>query len=298
MTKPLQAAAQLLWSNSCESQRSSGQSEPAFDTASLLAATRDGHLVGILHFQMGKGRIGWLQSPVLADAHSADAGEIKQSLICAGVQRLCGQGARLVQALLPCGDACSESLMACSFRRLTDLVEMKRPLSAPATFQLAAELEFVPFTESLAGELCHVIELTYRDSLDCPELDGIRPVEEVLEGYRAAGDFRRDLWLLVRAEGKYVGCVLMSYVAECEMVSLQYMGVVPSHRRSGIGRQITQRAIAGAAHVGAASLHLAVDARNSRAWQMYRELGFREVDRRTAYIFRCETSSDASPSGG
>jgi ribosomal protein S18 acetylase RimI-like enzyme len=148
------------------------------------------------------------------------------------------------------------------------------------------DLQFVPFSPDLEKQFHQIVVQTYSDSLDCPELDGMRPVEEVLEGYRGAGEFREAHWSLVRQAGNFVGCVFLGYFPFSKSAALQYMGVIPSHRRRGIARELVRHALQVANESGASRMSLAVDSRNAPAWRLYEELGFEETGRRSVFIIR------------
>ena len=60
-------------------------------------------------------------------------------------------------------------------------------------------LEWSPDTlEAIAA----LIEATYRDSLDCPALAGLRHIEDVMAGHKAAGLFSPHRWLLLLQAGQ------------------------------------------------------------------------------------------------
>jgi ribosomal protein S18 acetylase RimI-like enzyme len=137
----------------------------------------------------------------------------------------------------------------------------------------------------LQSQFRQVVEQTYRASLDCPELDGLRPIEDVFDGYRAAGAFQATHWSLAQREGEFVGVVLLANFPELQEVVLQYMGVVPAHRRRGIGRELVEHALRIAKGSGAKRLSLAVDDRNIYARRLYDQMGFTQLARRDAFIF-------------
>jgi len=70
---------------------------------------------------------------------------------------------------------------------------------------------------------------------------------------------------------------------ERELLSI---GVLPDHRRIGIGRRLVEMVIAKSIEHGAARLFLEVAEDNSAAQQLYRNLGFVPVGRRPGYYRR------------
>lgn len=81
-----------------------------------------------------------------------------------------------------------------------------------------------------------------------------------------------------------IGFALASGVAEeRELLSL---GVLPVHRRSGVGRQLVESIIAESKMRGATRLFLEVAEDNVAAQRLYRLLGFVAVGRRPGYYRR------------
>lgn len=86
------------------------------------------------------------------------------------------------------------------------------------------------------------------------------------------------------AEDLPVGFALASGAHdERELLSI---GVLPDHRRAGIGREMVEMVIAESARSGAARLFLEVAEDNDGAQRLYRELGFVAVGRRPGYYRR------------
>ena len=132
--------------------------------------------------------------------------------------------------------------------------------------------------------LARVVEATYEETLDCPTLNGVRQIDDVLAGYRATGVFSPDRWLLVRHQNEDVGCLLLADHPEQENWELVYMGLVPSARGYGWGKDITRHAQLLTRRSGRPRLVLAVDAANGPAIRMYSMLGFHAWDRRSVYL--------------
>jgi ribosomal protein S18 acetylase RimI-like enzyme len=150
--------------------------------------------------------------------------------------------------------------------------------------------------EGHAGEdisrLTHVIRRTYVDTCDCPALDGVRRVEDVLEGYRAQGVWLPAHWYVVSEAGKDVGVLLLAAYPDTGNWELMYMGVVPEARGRGLGAKLLARALSDASAVDAERLVLAVDRENSPALAAYRAAGFREWDSRTVLAWLERDSGD------
>ncbi len=128
------------------------------------------------------------------------------------------------------------------------------------------------------------MEATYQQTRDCPQLNGVRDVEDVLAGYRAAGVFDAGRWLIVRHAGTDVGCLLLTDFPEHDNWELTYMGVAPSARGNGWGIEMVRYAQWRARLAGRSRLVLAVDAANDPAIRMYVAAGFQAWERRTVCV--------------
>jgi len=69
-----------------------------------------------------------------------------------------------------------------------------------------ADVSFVP--DAGSERFATVLMATYENSLDCPELSGLRPVDEILTGYRADARTPPD-WFRVESSGVDVGVLMM-----------------------------------------------------------------------------------------
>jgi ribosomal-protein-alanine acetyltransferase len=88
------------------------------------------------------------------------------------------------------------------------------------------------------------------------------------------------IWVAQDA-GQIVGAAALRTAGdEAEVLNL---GVAPSLRRRGLGRELLAAAISDARHAGAARIFLEVRESNLGAQAFYRNLGFAEIGRRRAY---------------
>ena len=114
--------------------------------------------------------------------------------------------------------------------------------------------------------------------------DGVRNIEDVINGYENTGVFRSENWLIVHGDGKDVGVLLLADHPKAGHFELMYMGLVPEARGRGWGRQIAEHAQRMVRRAGAARIVAAVDAANTPALRMYQMAGFDIWDRRTVYV--------------
>jgi ribosomal protein S18 acetylase RimI-like enzyme len=156
------------------------------------------------------------------------------------------------------------------------------PPSATAVEKYGA-LHFVPWAGEQPQRLEAILEQTYIDTLDCPALEGVRPMNEVLEGYRAQGRYSPEQWYFVQANGRDIGAVILAEHPGFGNWELVYMGIVPDARGRKHGLHIIRYALEAVARRGAERIVLAVDEANAPALRLYEEAGFSMWDRRVVY---------------
>lgn len=132
--------------------------------------------------------------------------------------------------------------------------------------------------------LARALERSYIDTQDCPELCGLREVDDVIDSHRATGRHDPALWWVVSLRGQPEGALLLSPFPEQASVELVYLGVGPVLRGKGLGQVLMEHAIDAAANAGALEMTCAVDMNNPRALRLYKRLGFRSIDRRLALV--------------
>jgi hypothetical protein len=132
--------------------------------------------------------------------------------------------------------------------------------------------------------MARLVERTYQGSLDCPALDGVRRIADVLEGYRAIGIFDPTRWIIARHREQDIGCLLLADHPRDHQWELVYMGVVPEARGHGWGVAIARHAQWLARQAGRKRLVLAVDAANLPAIAVYAAAGFVTWDHRSVYL--------------
>jgi mycothiol synthase len=203
-----------------------------------------------------------------------------------GVAALRNQGLFFAQALLEPEDALHRDLLErYGFRRLTTLRYMQRSCAWPPFVPPdAAEAEWVAYSSASHGEFGRTLLETYQESRDCPELTGIRPIDDVIASHQATGPFDPRLWELVRLEGRTAGCILLSRLTFGPLMEIVYVGVVPAMRGRGVGSLLMRRALRHAQRDGAAELMVVFDVRNPAAARLYERFGFERAADRVAYV--------------
>ncbi len=170
------------------------------------------------------------------------------------------------------------------FQPMATLLYLLCPQSEMPAERPAGPLEFEPFDPDQQDRLAQLVEATYADTLDCPMLNGLRSMDDTLTGYQSTGVFDPQRWLLVRHEGRDVGCLLLADHPPHDNWELVYMGLVPSARGNRWGQAVVRQAQWLTRQAGRQRLVLAVDAANHPAVAMYTAVGFRTFGRRRVYL--------------
>lgn len=196
------------------------------------------------------------------------------------------RGAKLAQTLLaPEEMFLGRSLERNGLAHVTDLWYMRHDLDIPVRcLDTPARLAFRPYDPDHPSLFHQTLQRTYEQTRDCPEVNGVRTIEEVIEGHRNQGTYDPDCWWLASEAGRPVGVVIVTELPERADWEVAYMGVVPEARRQGFGREILLKALIEARAAEVPRLTLSVDSRNQPAWNLYRGLGFEPFDRRAVYL--------------
>jgi ribosomal protein S18 acetylase RimI-like enzyme len=259
----------------------------------LLEARRGGRIVGASWGQVMPGRTALLWAAQLVPKESESTALRLHEAI---ERRFDEHGVCLAQASLADKPTLSEArLRASGYRHLADIRYLASALDDLDEFSAdkdaarqvdgeESELGFEAYHQGNHARLAEIVERTYRQSLDCPALDGLRNIEDVLEGYRHTGEFDAQRWMIVRHGARDVGCLLLADHPQQNQWELVYMGLLPEFRGKQWGLAVTRHAqrLAGAA--GRQRLVLAVDAKNTPAMSMYRAAGFVSWDRRRVFL--------------
>lgn len=128
-----------------------------------------------------------------------------------------------------------------------------------------------------------LIARTQQDSLDCRYLEGRRSVGEMISVFRKATRTGDSLWLILLDSGEPIGCLLFG-LHDSVTAEWVYLGLVPEHRRQGMGQHLAGRGLQLARRMGIRSVLVAVDSINLPAIQLYRRLGFELWDRRRVFL--------------
>jgi mycothiol synthase len=247
----------------------------------LLGAYRDGELVGSIFSQIQPGKCAQVWLPRLAENETAGTAI---NLLRAVVQWLGQNPVCMAQILLEAVASEDEkTLREGGFDYLTDLLYLVCLEDDFPHAALPCPLDFEVYNSQNHDRLARIVDATYRETLDCPKLNHVRQLDDVLAGYRATGKFTPDRWLIVRYGNRDVGCLLLADHPRYENMELVYMGVIPENRGQHWGADIARHAQWVARQACRPRLVLAVDASNRPAINMYASVGFRTWDQRRIY---------------
>jgi ribosomal protein S18 acetylase RimI-like enzyme len=193
------------------------------------------------------------------------------------------RGVKLAQALFAC-DAVPDTtaLERHGFDHLTRLWYLRHKLGgaidqAPSRLDIrSADTDTELFVATLLR--------TYEGTLDCPEINGVRTVAEILEGHRSQGQHDPALWWLASLYDQPAGVGIVARMPDTGEWDVAYIGVVPELRQRGIGRELMLRILHACRVEKVAGVTVSVDGRNMPACQLYRQLGFEPVDRREVFL--------------
>jgi ribosomal protein S18 acetylase RimI-like enzyme len=254
------------------------------------------------------GRIVWATLPVVNPGRTmlllmpdtAPAGDLPAcaELLDAVCDHFGRRGISMAQALLEPGAPIADTLARDGrFVRLAELIylqgDVRRAPTAPAE-----GIAWQAYSPATHDRFAATILSTYEDSLDCPALNGVRGIEDIIRGHKGGGEFRPDLWLLATdPAGVPLGVVLLAPIGSGDAIELVYLGVCPLARGRGIGHLLLAEAMAIARSLGIASITLAVDAQNVPALRLYYGHGLHRLCSKLALMrdLRIEPSAPTSP---
>ncbi|MFT5423618.1 MAG: ribosomal protein S18 acetylase RimI-like enzyme [Phycisphaerales bacterium] len=269
----------------------------------LFFACRVGETLGPVCLAVpgsGKTAVLFMSSPVLEPEPEIE-GARRGAAVLAATEHLeaAGLGIRLIQALPSPGEIWAvEALEAGGLTEIATLTYLRRafvpgdkkrePVVWPEGITVGPVGPLSGSGDSdPAGliELVRTLDATYEQTLDCPELCGLRETADVVQSHKASGQFDAALWRLVRKDGEPVGCCLLNRNPDLGSVELVYVGLAPSVRGLGLGRLLLEDGIARAARLSPeAEMTCAVDARNTPAVRMYERAGFESFATKLAYL--------------
>lgn len=251
-----------------------------------------GRITGALLTQALAGRSAAVWAPEVEPSvwRSATAA----TLVRSALDDLRARGFRVAQAVLDesAGRRGALDLARGGMPPVTELLYLERdtaiPLPPPpagATGGPSPPVRWRSFNPAHEAEFRALLQSTYASSLDMPELEGVRSLDDVIEGHRATGRFVPERWWLGQVEGEPGAAVvlLLSDIPDRDVWEVVYLGLTPPARGRGLGRTAIRHAL-DLARPHASRLELAVDIRNHPATRLYERSGFVPFDRRWVHL--------------
>jgi mycothiol synthase len=283
---------------------SPGRPAPAAQVAELInsAVSRRIDVQGIWVAEVS-GRIVWAVLPILNPGktlllltsqevgHEMGQGMGSPNLPAARlVEEICrhfaGQGVQLTQVLLESqSHQARQFFTSMGFKNIAELIylqgQVPRNTAAPPMPDHMRWLEYSPATHTIFAD---AITRTYRDSLDCPDLSGLREIDDVIAGHQATGEFDPAGWQLLMEGDQAMGVLLLSRIPQSDAMELVYLGLPPEARGRGLGIFLMKQVFFLILRNQRRKLSLAVDSKNEPALKLYYRFGMRQVATRWAMI--------------
>ncbi len=261
-----------------------------------FAAVRALRLDRLIVAQIGD-RIVWYVLPIpnpgrttmfmLPGAPPADDAVAAADLVIAAASEASrADGIHLAQVLLDPSDNSNRALLVRhGFADLAELIYLQanlyRPIPMPDLPEGFSLHRYSPMTHALFAE---AIVQTYRDSLDCPGLAGLRGIDDIILGHQASGEFDPNTWFVLAEKESPAGVLLLSSVTGHDATELVYIGLAAPARRRGLGRWLVLLAEHITQSKGNRRLTLAVDSKNMPALKLYYTHGFARIAAKLAMI--------------
>ena len=254
--------------------------EAAF--ADFVVAARGDEILGACRFIAGSGRCANILLPRLKEWDEALAARL---LRAAAAHVNWRSGARLIQVLIEpqAPTTIIAALGQAGLEQLALLSYLRRPVRPEERHApLPPDLAWRRYWRLRHSQFVRTIMATYKESLDCPGLVGLRTVDDTITTHKNTGLFTPRAWHLAIADGEPAGVVLLNNVQG--RGDVVYLAVVPAARHRGIGQALVMRAVRDTAAMGLPQIGLAVDVANTPAMRLYEKTGFGETRRRLAYF--------------
>ncbi|HXE53085.1 MAG TPA: GNAT family N-acetyltransferase [Tepidisphaeraceae bacterium] len=239
------------------------------------------------------GRMGWAILPIVSPGRTMllftptqrprgiDVGPMIEALC----NRFAQQGVHLAQALVDPSDMQGRQLYAAhGFREMAELIYLQAAVRRTAPPQLPDGLSWQTYSSDVHAAFAQAILDSYQQSLDCPALNGLRAIEDIIAGHKASGEFDLRFWFVLTGQSGAVGVVLLNRVSRSDMAELVYFGLSPAWRGRGLGDLMLRHAMWAVRQMNLNRLTLAVDSRNAPALKLYYRHGLQQVGSKTALM--------------
>jgi ribosomal protein S18 acetylase RimI-like enzyme len=193
---------------------------------------------------------------------------------------------QLAQMLLDPADGITiEAFKRCRFRHMAELIYLHRTLRrAPAPPPPPSNFQIQTYSTQTHAAFATAILASYQNSLDCPPLNGLRNVQDIMAGHQAAGDFDPQEWFLLSLGDEPVGVLLLSRTLAADGMELVYLGLSPTVRGHGLADYLMKMAEWRVCQRKLSRLTLAVDSKNEPALRLYYRHGMQRLTSKVALM--------------
>lgn len=257
----------------------------------LFVGRRGARIVGAIWCLPQPGRIATLWGPKLLPS---EQDTLANQLIQHSRGYAQREGVHLVQSLLEAENSTTaQYLTAGGFLEITRVEQMVATPAAASVLPPDDDRQLTACPDVRSSSFQQLVARTYEGSLDCPELDDLRQIEDVLDGYLSTSAGRPEHWYTFQCEGQTAGTILLAHHAEIHQLELIYFGLLPSFRRRGLGAELIRFALLLGAELGCELVTTGVDVRNIPAVTLYRQFGFQMVDSKRVFLLPLEPRTAA-----
>lgn len=248
----------------------------------LFVGRRGPRIVGAAWCLLQPGRIATLWGPnILPSEQDTLASRLVQQARVYAQQ----EGVHLVQSLLETDrTSTAQHLVAGGFREITQVEQRVAVPEAAGVVPAQEALQLTKCADMRSSSFQQLVARTYEGSLDCPELDGLRQIEDVLDGYLSTCGGHLEHWYTLHCDGQTAGTILLAHHAEIHQLELIYFGLLPSYRQRGLGAELIRFALLLGARLQCETITTGVDVRNVPAVALYAQFGFQLVDSKRVFL--------------
>jgi mycothiol synthase len=256
----------------------------AIDVNGIWVAVRRGQILWALLPVVSPGRTMLMFSPTRL-THKTPLRVIRQLVSQVG-EHWKQRGVDLAQLLIdPHDEPVIRAYCSCGFEQLAELVYLQRTVGRGVNGPIMPDgYSVATYTEESHRAFGRTILRTYENSMDCPGLNGLRDIEDIIAGHKASGEFDPNRWYLLYEHATPVAVLLLCRSPHADGCELVYLGLVAEARGRGIADLMMHLAMASVSADGRMQLSLAVDSRNERAMKLYYRHGMQRVGSRVALI--------------
>ena len=150
--------------------------------------------------------------------------------------------------------------------------------------QTGDRLKLVSVTEGISDEfLGELLQGTYIDSADFPELQHNRDAARSLLTHRLQGEYHPEHWFVIKQDETAAGVLFYSWHPDMEQWELTYLGILPEFRGKGLAGKAIGKSFQNSSRENS-PVFLGVDSRNSCAIKVYESHGFVVLSRQKVHV--------------